>query len=216
MNPTKDEICSRLASETFGEPLVSNMYRGLVAEAIVRCALPENWTWCSADWAGWDFKHEDGTKLEVKQSAALQTWSKEGRVTKCSFGIASATGYYDGDLWVTKAGRQSSIYVFGHHPVTDPTTADHRDPEQWQFYCLPASALPKDAASIGLRVLDALCSRVWREIDARQQLPCRFEGLAGTVEALRMFVKAESGLGWGDNGHASDLISPREPGEPKP
>ena len=40
MTPTKDQIYSRLAQEAFGKPLVGNMYRGLVAEAIVSYALP--------------------------------------------------------------------------------------------------------------------------------------------------------------------------------
>jgi hypothetical protein len=194
VNPTRDDICSRLATRAFGEPLVSNMYRGLVVEAIVSYALPD-WIWCSADWAGWDFKHEDNTKLEVKQSAALQTWSKGGRVTKCSFGIASATGYYhERGVWIPEAGRPSSIYVFGHHPGTDPTTTDQRDPEQWRFYCLPSKALPKDAASIGLRALDALSLQVWQDSASLQRFPCRFDRLAETVEDLRISSKPQSGL----------------------
>jgi hypothetical protein len=188
---TKDEVYKRLATAAFGSPLVSNMYRGLVAEVIVHSALSSNWKWCSADWAGWDFVHNDGTKLEVKQSASLQTWSKD-RVTKCTFGIAPTSGYWEGDVWTPNPGRQSSIYVFAHHPGTDLASTDHRDPQQWRFYVLPSDALPPATRSIGLQQVRLRSASVWREIDKHQKSPCEVHYLADAIETLRIKTKSQS------------------------
>jgi hypothetical protein len=51
---------------------------------------------------------------------------------------------------VAEPGRAAFVYVFAWHPVTDTALADHRIPNQWQFYPVLASALP-DQKSIGLR-----------------------------------------------------------------
>ena len=68
--PTVDEIRAKACAAVFGEPLISNIYRGLVAEIIVGAALGSEWQFCSGDWRGWDFEHPTGCRLEVKQSAA--------------------------------------------------------------------------------------------------------------------------------------------------
>ncbi len=182
---TKGEVAAQLAERVFGKPLVSNMYRGLVAEVLVNSVLAPDWEWCAADWHGWDFVHNDGTKLEVKQSAALQTWSEEGRVTSCAFGIAAAKGYFTGDSWYKEQGRPASIYVFAHHPGVEPGTVDHRDAQQWQFYVLPVHVLPPSARSIGLKPVAAISSKLWKSIDENRPSPCKIEYLADAVGNLR-------------------------------
>jgi len=57
---------------TFDRALVTNIFRGIVAEAIVAMALPD-WQWVSADYSPFDFQHPDGCRLEVKQSALRQS-----------------------------------------------------------------------------------------------------------------------------------------------
>jgi hypothetical protein len=52
--PTVDDIRALLCAATFGGPLISNIYRGLVAEVIVGAALDPEWQLCSGDWRGWD------------------------------------------------------------------------------------------------------------------------------------------------------------------
>jgi hypothetical protein len=159
------------ATSAFGRPLIQNNLRALVVEAIVDLALPEGWRWCSADWAAWDFEHADGTYLEVKQSAARQTWAAPRNPSPPRFDIAHRKGRWDGAAWIAEPGRYAHIYVFGHHPISDDT-ADHRDPAQWRFYVVAAGDLPA-AQSVSLRSLQALVQ------------PCRFEGLAERAEALR-------------------------------
>ena len=50
-----------------------NVHRALIVEAIVSAALPD-WLWAPTDYAAFDFQHADGTRLEVKQSVARQSW----------------------------------------------------------------------------------------------------------------------------------------------
>lgn len=71
---------------------------------------------------------------------------------------------------MAEAGRAAQIYVFAHHPQVDDD-ADHRDPAQWQFYVVPASALP-DSQRISLSSL------------ARLAEPVQFERLAEAVGAV--------------------------------
>src|ERR1700743_516726 len=65
----------RAPASPFWQPTIHNKIRALFVEVIVGMAWPEVWRWCSGDWAAWDFEHDDGTRLEVKQSAAKQTWA---------------------------------------------------------------------------------------------------------------------------------------------
>nr|MEA2797746.1 hypothetical protein [Phenylobacterium sp.] len=136
-----DTVQKHAASSAFGRPLVQNNLRAMVVEAIVDLALPDGWRWCSGDWAAWDFEHADGTYLEVKQSAAQQTWAAPTIPTQPRFDIAHRQGRWDGAVWIAEPGRFAHIYVFAHHPVVGDT-ADHRDPLQWRFYVVPTTDLP--------------------------------------------------------------------------
>ncbi|HJU12537.1 MAG TPA: hypothetical protein VJ728_16755 [Candidatus Binataceae bacterium] len=141
---SKESIVARACEAAFGRPLVVNNLRALLVEAMIESALlqPE-WRWSAADWAGWDFEHQDGTRLEVKQSAAKQSWSMSPkRSSSPRFDIAERTGYWEGGVtWVPLRARHAHLYVFAYHPIADDT-ADHRDPSQWQFYVLPTVDLP--------------------------------------------------------------------------
>lgn len=140
-SPSADDIRAKACAIAFGNPLIENSYRGLIAEIIVGEALGAEWRLCSCDWKGWDFEHMAGTRLEVKQSAARQTWTGLRNATKPIFDVRARTGYFDGADWVSDARRFAEIYVFAHHPLMDET-ADHRDPLQWRFYVVPANRLP--------------------------------------------------------------------------
>jgi hypothetical protein len=94
--PTVAEICAKAAEIKFGEPLVVNTDRGFVAEVIVGQALGAEWRWLARDFTGWDFQHETGCRLEVKHSAARQTWGSH-KASAPSFDIKARTGYWDND-----------------------------------------------------------------------------------------------------------------------
>ena len=141
MAVTKQDIVARASAMAFGKPLIMNVLRAMIVETIVDSALSSDWKWCSTDYAGWDFEHSDRTRLEVKQSSALQSW-KTPKESAAIFDIAARTGYWvDGITWVQETARHAHIYVFARHPVTDIALADHRDPSQWDFYVTPSSKL---------------------------------------------------------------------------
>jgi hypothetical protein len=170
---TAETIAARAAEVCFGKPLITNVNRGLVAELIVEAALPAGWRWCGADYAGHDFEHADGTRLEVKQSAARQSWvAPERGASRASFDIASRSGRWEGALWIEESGRRAQIYVFAHHPVADDS-ADHRDPAQWRFYVVRAADLPV-SKTLGMSSVRALATA------------CDFVELGGAVERSRI------------------------------
>jgi hypothetical protein len=140
--PTSDEIRAKAGEAAFGERLISNIYRGLIAEVIVGAALRPEWQLCSGDWRGWDFEHVDGCRLEVKQSAARQTWTGSRSATNPIFDIRARSGYFKGADWIPQPGRLAQIYVFAYHPVFDARSTDHCDPAQWRFHIVPVSLLP--------------------------------------------------------------------------
>jgi hypothetical protein len=163
--PTTDDIRAKASALAYGNPLIENSYRGLIAEIIIGEALGSEWRQCSGDWGGWDFEHAAGYRLEVKQSAARQTWAAPKKPSPPSFDIKKRTGYYEGTAWISQAGRFAHIYVFAYHPIRDDS-ADHCDPSQWQFYVVPTTQLPaKD--SIGLNGVGLLTAAVsWSQLAA--------------------------------------------------
>lgn len=152
------DVIAKVSEAAFGKPLVTNVLRGQVAEAIIALALEPEWNWCSADYAGWDFERPDGLRLEVKQSAAMQSWSN-CKPSKAIFDVAARTGYWEGGTeWTAKAGRPAHLYVFAHHSIYGDDT-DHRDPLQWKFYVVPSRDLP-NVKKLGLAAISTLTSAV--------------------------------------------------------
>jgi hypothetical protein len=134
------EVVRKACAAMFGRPLVTNVYRSVLVEAIVAMAL-KDWEWVSADYAPYDFRHPNGTRIEVKQTAVKQSWASI-IPSKSSWDIKERTGYWeDGIRWIPQIGRNADIYVLALHEATDQS-ADHRDPAQWTFFVLPTSMLP--------------------------------------------------------------------------
>ena len=146
----------------YDRPVMNNIQRSEYIECLVASLLGPPWKlpWTRLyDWAPWDLEHPNGTKLEIKQSAALQPWhlvpgSKEPP-TRPTFDIAERKGYYDeyGD-WTPHQGRIATVYLFAWHGETDPKGADHRDPDQWSFYVVGTENLP-DQKTIALSRIHA-------------------------------------------------------------
>lgn len=185
-----ETIIASATAAAFGKPLVNNVLRSIISEAIVDAALDENWTWCSADWAGFDFQHKDGTRLEVKQSAALQSWQNAGKKPSQSrFDIARRSGFWEsGTTWIPRPGRNADIYVFAYHPVIDATVADHRDPHQWQFYVVNEERLAPKAKTISLsavrRLVDPVGADKLNDAVFKFTKAARFTWTEGDVEMI--------------------------------
>jgi hypothetical protein len=99
---TVDDIVRKATEVTFNKPLVTNVFRSVLVEAIVAAALSD-WDWCSRDYASCDFRHPDSTRLEVKQSAARQTWFA-GHASRASWDIRPRAGYWGEDRVGPPAG----------------------------------------------------------------------------------------------------------------
>ncbi|WP_420439606.1 hypothetical protein [Candidatus Palauibacter sp.] len=172
-----DAIVLEEVSRPYKERVMNNVHRSEYVEAIVALALKASGWMRKLPWDSWDFEHESGVRLEVKQSAAAQAWESAGSRSPARFDIAPRTGYWDdGGDWVSKPGRHADVYVFAWHG-DDEATADHRDSRRWEFYVVAERDLPEQK-SIGLPAIRGLTSR--RRID---ELPATVKK-AGTLERL--------------------------------
>jgi hypothetical protein len=143
----------RILTTLLGRPLVTNAFRGMLVEAMLAQVLEPGWRWCSEDWALHDFESADGVRLEVKQSAALQSWNAEtSKPGAGRFDIAPRKVHWEGATRIKAAGRNASIYVFAWHPVTDQIAADHRLPDQWLFYPVAERNLPMQSTIARSRI----------------------------------------------------------------
>ncbi len=148
-------ILNRITS-LFDNPVMQNNLRGLYVEAMVAELLGPGWHYTGGDWAGWDLEHEKGTRVEVKQSAREQTWGVSKSAPR--FDIKAASGHYpDGVTYVKNSSseRLADFYIFAWHEGTD-----QRAPEQWEFYVVPSSKLPKQQKSIGLIGIRTLAASI--------------------------------------------------------
>lgn len=140
--PDTAAVVTKASDALFGQPLVTNVVRGHLVEAIVSLALEPDWKWCASDYASWDFENQEGLRLEIKQSALRQTWAKpaHGKV-RTSFDIKPRAGRWEGTDFIKELGRSADIYVFAFHPIADES-ADHRCPQQWRFFAVATDDLP--------------------------------------------------------------------------
>jgi len=181
-----DSTALRLAERLFGQKLIQNQFRSLFVEALIAPELENyGWHYTGDGWCGWDFQHGpeiSGCRLEVKQSAARQTWAKHNdRKTSPIFDIKARSGYYveEGSRWVQEEGRPSHIYLFAWHPIHDVEIADHRDRRQWLFYLIPENRLPRGQKTIGLSAIE----RLLKEYGSPK--PASFEEVAPAIDEMR-------------------------------
>src|SRR3954449_5896256 len=125
-----------LVSERFDQRIMSNLVRPDYVEFMVAAVLKNGWRIVSADWSGWDLEHAGGARIEVKQSAARQTWTDResliGRTTRSSFDVRRRTGYYtdNGAKWLAYEGRGGDLFLFAWAPRARLYRADPCDPLQ--------------------------------------------------------------------------------------
>lgn len=140
----------------FSSDLLNNLTRGILAEYIVSNALGLDTTGIRQSWEPFDILY-DGQPIEVKSSAYIQSWQKEGQLSAPIFGIAPT--YVWNDNTVAERKRKASIYIFClldclNRDIVDPTKL-----EQWKFFVLPTSVLNEkcgEQKTITLNALKAL------------------------------------------------------------
>lgn len=117
--------------------LLSNTLRGALAEYIVATALDIDTSDSRKGFYEYDLLYGK-TRIEVKSSAYLQSWERDG-YSRISFNIyqshpASAVNWEDFD-----ADRRSDIYVFCLFTEKDRDKANPMLLEQWTFYVVKTS-----------------------------------------------------------------------------
>ena len=155
--------------------LVSNATRGILAEFLVASALGVA-DGVRIEWDAFDVLLADGTRIEVKSAAYLQSWA-HAKLSNVIFSIrptfawSSETNQLSSELQ-----RQADIYVFCLLTHQEKTTLDPIKLEQWEFYLLRASVLDErfpTQKTIGLTSLLKL-----------EPLIAKYENLAERVAEL--------------------------------
>ena len=152
-----DRVVERLFDRLYDRPIIDNVDRGVYVEYMIEWALQRlDPAWkCMPGWSMWDLENKNsGARIEVKQSAMRQTWSQGSELGSTPrFGIAPTKSFWDDETatWMeTEPQRWADLYIFAFHPECDEEAADHRLPEQWEFYLVPERLLPPLQKSIGL------------------------------------------------------------------
>ena len=167
----------RRIQRKFDASIMNNVHRGEYIQTLVQEVLGNGWRAPAGFWLPWDIEHADGAKVEVKQSAACQSWddgtqrSSEAARKKARFGIAPSRSWSVQDGWNNRRARHADIYVFAWHPEADNELADHRHHDEWLFFVVRSDVLPEGQKSIGLSSVELLAQ------------PVDIENLAAAVHA---------------------------------
>ena len=95
-------VVDRMLKRLYGRPIIDNVDRGAYVEYMIELALQEcdqEWE-CMPGWSMWDLRHKSsGARIDVKQSARLQTWSQgqQHLASAPSFRIAPTKWYWDNE-----------------------------------------------------------------------------------------------------------------------
>lgn len=125
--------------------LRDNTTRGILAEFLVARAVGDKRS-VRVAWDNFDALAADGTPIEVKCSAYLQSWTQKRR-SQLTFGRLSAREYdmtrneYSADTRV-----RADVFVFAVQTQQDPATYDMLDIERWwEFWVVDAEVIRERA-----------------------------------------------------------------------
>lgn len=147
--PSPDVIARDVFDRFIDQKVVINVFRAGHVEAILLRALGGDYK-LTLGWESWDLQHiPSGLRIEVKQSAAKQTWGAPPRKSSATFDIAPRRESFDGNAVVKldPPRRLAHIYIFAWHGDASEE-CDHRDARQWRFLAVPTSSLPANQKTI--------------------------------------------------------------------
>lgn len=138
--------------------LASNATRGVLAEFIVAKMLGIELA-TRNEWDDFDLITPDGTKIEVKSSAYIQSWHQK-KHSAPKFDIAKRKYYTDPATGEYKKydtpRRTADLYIFALMKGMITQTSDPLDLDHWEFYQLTREVIDQkfgDRKSVGLREL---------------------------------------------------------------
>ena len=136
-------ILSKMICRYYEQRIMNNVHRSDYIECMVAIELGDEW--CHLEpWSKFDYLHIPSSKrVEIKQSAAVQPWHNEEKGTK------RASPKFD-----IKPPGSTDLYVCAWHGE-EGDHADHRNPDQWQFFVVAERDLPNQQ-SLSLNRLEKI------------------------------------------------------------
>lgn len=124
--------------------LRDNTTRGILAEYLVGRAVHDARS-MRIGWDNFDALSADGTRIEVKCSAFLQSW-RQKRHSDLSFGRLTAREFdWARDEYSADARARADVFVFAVQTQRDPSAYDMLDLTRWEFWVTDAASI-RDAA----------------------------------------------------------------------
>lgn len=113
--------------------LRENVTRGVLAEFLVARAIGDRRT-VRSSWDNFDVEGPDGTSIEVKCSAFLQSWAQRTH-SNLSFGRLRGREFDpERNEYSVDARVRADVFVFAVQTQRDPDAYDMLDLDQWEFW----------------------------------------------------------------------------------
>ena len=190
---THQRVVDRLIGRFFSEPIIENVWRGDYVECMIEALLAPDWH-LTGTWDMWDLEHESGARIEIKTSSALQTWTTDKPSLSPSFDIKPRVEMWDQQTATAipiSPQRLADIYLFAWHPEIRRDLADHRLPEQWQFFIVPERHFYPSQKTISLGRVRGLTNEHGAATDDHRDLHENIE----TIRKALPTLKANSPIG---------------------
>jgi hypothetical protein len=124
--------------------LRDNTIRGILAEFLVAKVVGDTRR-LRIGWDNFDAQATDGTKIEVKCSAFLQSWTQK-RHSALLFGRLSAREFdATRNEYSVDARIRADVFVFAVQTQRDPSAYDVLDLSHWEFWVVNASTIRQRA-----------------------------------------------------------------------
>lgn len=120
--------------------LRANVTRGVLAEFLIAKAVGAQQSVREA-WDNYDVLAPDGTRIEVKSSAYLQSWAQREH-SRISFDRLTGLEWdAKTNEWGDHRTVRADVFVFAVHTERDPDAYDALDVGKWEFYVVGAGAI---------------------------------------------------------------------------
>jgi hypothetical protein len=124
--------------------LRDNTTRGVLAEFLVAKAVGDQRR-VRIGWDNFDAEAADGTTVEVKCSAFLQSWTQKQH-SELVFGRLSAREFdATRNEYSVEARVRADVFVFAVQTERDPAAYDMLDISRWQFWVVDAGTIRERA-----------------------------------------------------------------------
>lgn len=120
--------------------LRENIVRGVLAEFLVAKAVGDPSPLRRA-WDNFDVTAPDGTRIEVKSSAYLQSWRQKAHSRITFAGLMGRAWSYDTNELDADPSLRADVYVFALHNCREPDQYDALVLDAWEFYVVSVETL---------------------------------------------------------------------------